>query len=63
MVEWEYRTNPREASGLDPEAVHNEYGTAIRSQAEFDQLLEEIATEDAGSDETSFFVTPVDVHY
>ena len=23
MVEWEYRTNPREASGLDPEAVHD----------------------------------------
>ena len=22
MVEWEYPTNPREASGLDPEAVH-----------------------------------------
>ena len=66
MVEWEYPTNPREASGLDPEAVHylyNEYGTAIRSQAEFDQLLDEIATDDTGNDETSFYLTPVDVHY
>ena len=24
MVEWECPTNPREASGLDPEAVHTE---------------------------------------
>jgi hypothetical protein len=24
MVGWEYPTNPREASGLDPEAVHYE---------------------------------------
>jgi hypothetical protein len=24
MVGWECRTNPREASGLDPEAVHPE---------------------------------------
>ena len=23
MVGWEYPTNPREASGLDPEAVHD----------------------------------------
>ena len=23
MVGWEYPTKPREASGLDPEAVHN----------------------------------------
>jgi len=23
MVEWECPTNPREASGLDPEAVHS----------------------------------------
>jgi len=43
--------------------LYNEYGTAIRSQAEFEQLLEMIATDDTGSDDTSFYVTPVDVHY
>jgi hypothetical protein len=43
--------------------LYNEYGTAIRSQAEFDQLLDEIATDDTGNDETSFYLTPVDVHY
>ncbi|MFQ3293048.1 MAG: hypothetical protein ACI8VE_000102 [Natrialbaceae archaeon] len=43
--------------------LYNEYGTAIRSQVEFEQLLEMIATDDTGSDDTSFYVTPVDVHY
>ena len=43
--------------------LYNEYGTAIRSQTVYEQLLEEIATDDTGNDETSFFVTPVDVHY
>ena len=43
--------------------LYNEYGTAIRSQTAYEQLLEEIATDDTGNDETSFFVTPVDVHY
>jgi hypothetical protein len=28
MVAWEYRNNPREASGLDPEAVHSIVDTA-----------------------------------
>ncbi|MFB6152018.1 MAG: hypothetical protein ABEJ40_09460 [Haloarculaceae archaeon] len=34
MVEWEYPTNPREASGLDPEAVHE-----WRTQFHRDPLL------------------------
>jgi hypothetical protein len=43
--------------------LYNEYGTAIRSQSEYEQLLEKIANGDTESDETSFYVTPVDVHY
>lgn len=43
--------------------LYNEYGTAIRSQAEYEQLLDKIATDDTGNDETSFHLTPVDVHY
>ncbi|SEP06214.1 hypothetical protein SAMN04487948_11291 [Halogranum amylolyticum] len=36
MVEWECPTNPREASGLDPEAVHKE---AMDTEI-FDQLMQ-----------------------
>ena len=32
MVSWECPTNPREASGLDPEAVHRKYGWATVSR-------------------------------
>ena len=43
--------------------LYNEYGTAIRSQAEYEQLLDQIVTDDTGNDETSFYLTPVAVHY
>jgi hypothetical protein len=36
MVEWEYRTNPREASGLDPEAVHTLAGSDCLEAADQD---------------------------
>jgi len=36
MVAWECPTNPREASGLDPEAVHqNNAGEHIEDRAAF----------------------------
>jgi hypothetical protein len=48
MVGWECPTNPREASGLDPEAVHVEKtGNTVRSgwEAEIDGMLFESGIE------------------
>lgn len=43
--------------------LYNGYGTAIRNHSEYEQLLEEITTDDTENEDLSFFVTPVDVHY
>jgi hypothetical protein len=43
--------------------LYDEYGTAIRTPSEYDQLLTEISTGETTDHDQEWFVTPVDVHY
>jgi hypothetical protein len=41
--------------------IYDQYGSAVRSPTQYDQLEETFATDDA--DEKTWFVVPLDVHY
>jgi len=60
MVEWECPTNPREASGLDPEAVHGVSMDDVETHADFadeEGLLFDLLADPEGTVAAAFGVS------